>query len=227
MNLIMKVTVLNNQKYTLDALLFTPNEIQDDLPLIVYLHGAGERGENIEHLYRHGVPNLIKSGKEIPAFVLCPQCPRYFVWNNIVEKVKAIIDLIVKEYKIPKDRIVITGSSMGGFGTWEMGLTYPNFFAGIAPVAGGGLSWRCAKLITTPVKAYHGKDDNSVPLCYSTLMVDAVNAHGGNAELVVLDGFGHNDGIYHAYFNTDLIDWLLNQRRTNFEKVKEVCEELF
>ena len=223
----MNVKVLESKNYTLNALLFTPNRIQDDLPLIVYLHGAGERGENIEHLYRHGVPSLIESGKEIPAIVLCPQCPRNFVWNNIVEKVKTIIDLIVEEYKISKDRIAITGSSMGGFGTWEMGLTYPNFFSCIAPVAGGGLSWRCERLITTPDKAYHGAIDTAVPLCYSTLMVDAVKSCGGDAKLVVLDEFGHNDGIRFAYFNTDLIEWVLSQRRTNFERVKEICEELF
>lgn len=227
MKLIMKVKVLESKNYVLNALLFTPNEQKDDLPLIIYLHGAGERGENIEHLYRHGVPKLIKNGKEIPAVVLCPQCPASFVWNNVVEKVKALIDVVVEEYKISLDRIAITGSSMGGFGTWEMGLTYANFFSGIAPVAGGGLSWRCAKLITTPVKAYHGKIDEAVPLCYSTLMVDAVNKFGGRAELVVLDEFGHNDGINHVYYNTDIIDWLLAQRRTNFERVKETHEELF
>ena len=224
---VMETKVLKTENYPLQSLLFTPAEKVQNPPLIVYLHGAGERGENIEHLYRHGMPKLIKSGKEIPAIVLCPQCPAQFVWNNIVERLKNLIDLIVEEYQISKDRIAITGSSMGGFGTWEMGLTYANYFSAIAPVAGGGLSWRCAKLKTTPVKAYHGAIDNSVPLCYSTLMVNAVNDKGGNAELVVLDGYGHNDGIEYAYFNTDLVDWLCAQSRTNFDRVKEICEEMF
>lgn len=223
----MNLRILSLKDYPLQAMLFTPCEKADNLPLIIYLHGAGERGLHIEHLYRHGVPKLIKSGKEIPAVVLCPQCPAEFVWNNIVQDVKKLIDKITVEYKIPKDRIAITGSSMGGFGTYEMALTYPSFFSCIAPVAGGGLSWRCAKLISTPVKAYHGKIDITVPLCYSELMVNAVNNCGGNAELIIFDELGHNDGIDYAYFNTDIIDWVLEKRRTNFERVKEVCEEFF
>ena len=223
----MNTKLLENNIYPLKALLFTPSKEITNLPLIIYLHGAGERGEKIDHLYRHGIPKLINDGKEIPAVVLCPQCPRELVWNNIVDKVKNLIDLIVSEYKISLDRISITGSSMGGFGTWEMGLSYPNFFSAIAPVAGGGLSWRAERLITTPVKAYHGKLDIDVPLIHSQLMVDSVNAHGGKAELVILDEFGHNDGIDYTYFNTDIISWLLEKRRTNFERVKDTCEEYF
>ena len=223
----MEVKILNEKEYFLQSLLFLPEQMVENPPLIVYLHGAGERGDKIDHLYRHGLPCLIKSGKSIPAIVLCPQCPKELVWNNIVQTVKELIDKVVMEYVISKDRIAITGSSMGGFGTWEMGLTYPNFFSCIAPVAGGGLSWRCEKLITTPVKAYHGKKDLTVPICYSTLMVDAVNKWGGNAELVVFDDLEHNDGIKYAYFNTDLIDWVLSKRRVNFDRVKEVCEDLF
>ena len=223
----MKVKILNGHEYSLQAILFTPSERVENPPLLIYLHGAGERGEKIEHLYRHGIPKLINDGKEIPAVVLCPQCPREVVWNNIVDKVKNLIDLIVGEYKLSLDRISITGSSMGGFGTWEMGLSYPNFFSAIAPVAGGGLSWRAERLITTPVKAYHGKLDIDVPLIHSQLMVDSVNVHGGKAELVILDEFGHNDGIEYTYFNTDIVSWLLENRRTNFEIVKDVCEECF
>lgn len=223
----MDTKILDKCDYPLQSLLFLPKKQVENPPLIVYLHGAGERGENIDHLYRHGIPKLIKSGKQIPAIVLCPQCPAQFVWNNIVQDVKALIDKVVQECNISKDRIAITGSSMGGFGTWEMGLTYSNYFSCIAPVAGGGLSWRCAKLINTPVKAYHGTIDNAVPLVYSTLMVNAVNNFGGKAQLVELENFGHNDGIEEAYFNTDLVEWILAQRRTNFDRVKEVYEELF
>lgn len=207
--------------------MFTHKEYDSNTPLLIYLHGAGERGENLEHLYRHGVPKLIQSGKEIPAIVLCPQCPAQYVWNNVVEKLKTFIDEVVKEYSILPDRISITGSSMGGFGTWEMGLTYPSFFSAIAPIAGGGLSWRCARLINTPVIAFHGTADSVVPYVYSELMVDAVNKNGGQAELIALDGFEHNDGINDAYFNHSLIEWLITKRRTNFDYVKEICEELF
>jgi predicted peptidase len=116
---------------------------------------------------------------------------------------------------------------MGGFGTFEMGLTYRNFFSAIAPVAGGGLSWRASNLKNTPVRAYHGDADSTVPVVYSELMVNAVNQTGGFAELVTLKGLGHNDSIEHAYENTDLIEWLLSARRTDFTYVPETLEKWF
>ena len=213
-------------EFDMNYKIFYPDEYAE-LPLIVYLHGAGERGKEISHLYRHGLAKLLHEGKEIPAVVLCPQCPAWCVWDNVVDRVKSIIDRTAAEFGIQKDRICITGSSMGGFGTWMMGATYPSFFAAIAPVAGGGMSWRAPNLRTTPVFAAHGMADSLVPPIYSELMVNAVKASGGKAELTLMDGKGHNDGIDHAYRSTDLIEWLLVQRRTDFDRVPEFCSEYF
>ena len=223
----MKEKFLDSNKYFLQGLLFEPQDFSNKTPLLIYLHGAGERGKNVEHLYRHAIPRLIKEGKEIEAFVLCPQCPAQFVWNNMVKELKQMIDLVIDEYGIANDRISITGSSMGGFGTWEMGMTYSNFFSAIGPVAGGGLSWRAGKLTQTPIKAVHGVCDTAVGLIYSELMVDALQNSGAKAELIRLENYGHNDGIDYAYRNTDLIEWLISQRRTDFSPVKEICEDLF
>ena len=198
-----------------------------DLPLLIYLHGAGERGGVLAHVERHAVPKLILEGREIPAVVLCPQCPEWAVWDNVVRDLKAVIDHVVEKFNIQKDRICITGSSMGGYGTWMMGKTYTNFFSAIGPVAGGGMAWRTSNLRTTPVLAVHGAADDDVLPIYSTLMVDGVNASGGSARLILLPGEGHNDGIDSAYRNTELIDWLLAQRRTDFEPVPENCSEYF
>ena len=205
---------------------FFPDDYTD-LPLLIYLHGAGERGLNYDHIYRHGVGRLIGEGREIPAVVLIPQCPEEFVWDNVVVDLKKIIDTVAKEYAIKPDRICITGSSMGGFGTWMMGLTYKNFFSGLAPIAGGGMAWRTMNLKNTPVYAIHGSDDEPVNCVYSKMMCQWVNNFGGNAKLTILDGFGHNDGIYHAYYHTDVIDWLLNCRRTDFENFPEAYSENF
>lgn len=216
----------SDNKFGMNYFVAFPKEYEE-LPLIVYLHGAGERGKNIEHLYRHGIPKLLKEGKEYPAIILCPQCPEMYVWDNVVADLKGIIDSVVNECGVKNDRIAITGSSMGGFGTWMMGKTYPTFFSGIAPVAGGGMSWRTSKLVSTPVFAVHGTVDGAVPIVYSQLMVDGVNGYGGKATLLKLDDMGHNDGIDYAYRNTELIDWLIKQRRTNFDYIKEFCEDLF
>ena len=198
-----------------------------DLPLLIYLHGAGERGKNFEHIYRHGIPKLIKEGKDINAVVLFPQCPAEFIWNNMVKELKVVIDAVVEEYGISKDRIVLTGSSMGGYGTWEMAMCYPEMFAAIAPVAGGGVVWRTGKLIKTPAIVYHGEKDTVVPASQSEIMVDFTKGHGGMAELNILKDMGHNDGIDYAYRETDLIERLLSYRKSDFAHIPEVCENLF
>ena len=215
-----KLLVPAGERFSMNYGVFYP-ENYENLPLLVYLHGAGERGLNYDHIYRHGVPRLIAEGREIPAVVLCPQCPADRVWDNVVTELKAVIDAVAEEFSILPDRICLTGSSMGGFGTWMTGLTFSNFFSAIAPVAGGGMAWRCEALKTTPVLAYHGDLDEPVPLVYSRLMVDSVNEKGGNAELTVLKGFGHNDGIWHAYSETDLIERLLSFRRADFTPIPE------
>lgn len=198
-----------------------------ELPLIVYLHGAGERGKNFEHIYRHGIPKLIKEGRVFNAVVLFPQCPAQFIWNNMVKELKAIIDKVVAEYGILKDRIFLTGSSMGGYGTWETAMCYPETFAAIAPVAGGGVMWRTGKLKNLPVLAYHGEVDSVVPISQSEIMVEYTLKNGGFAELNVLKGLEHNDGIDYAYRETDLIEKLISYRKTDYTHILEPCEEYF
>ena len=198
-----------------------------DLPLLVYLHGAGERGKNFDHVYRHAIPKLIKEGREIPAVVLFPQCPGPYIWNNMVKELKEVIDAVMEEYGIAKDRVLLTGSSMGGYGTWEMAMCYPEMFAAVAPVAGGGVVWRTGKLIKTPVLAYHGEIDCVVPLSQSEIMVEHTVGYGGDAQLCVLEGKDHGDGIDYAYRETDLIERLLSYRKTDFAHVPEPCEEMF
>ncbi len=199
----------------------------EGLPLLIYLHGAGERGKQIDHLYRHGVARMIKEGQEIPAVVLCPQCPGPFIWNNMVKETKALIDKVAKEYKVNTDRIVLTGSSMGGYGTWELAMCYPETFAAIAPVAGGGVCWRTSKLKGTPVLAYHGDIDPTVPISQSEILVESLKAKGCEVSLTVMEGQAHNDGIYNAYFSTDLVARLLTFEKTDHSHVKEPCEEMF
>lgn len=199
----------------------------ENLPLITYLHGAGERGLKYDHVYRHAIPQMIFEGKEYPAVFLIPQCPGEYVWDNVVVDLKRIIDTVARDFSILPDRIALTGSSMGGYGTWMMGMTYGNFFSGIAPVAGGAMQWRAVNLISTPVYAIHGSDDVVVLPIHSELTCKALNSVGGNAKLKILSGFSHNDGINYAYSDTDVIDWLIAQRRTDFSAVKEAISDMF
>lgn len=199
----------------------------EGLPLLVYLHGAGERGTAFDHVYRHGIPLLLEKGRTYPAVILVPQCPTEVVWCNIVDRIKSVIDTVAAEFSVQSDRICLTGSSMGGFGTWSTALTYPNFFSAIAPIAGGGMAWRAKRLVTTPVYAFHGAGDTVVVPAYSQMMCDAVTAAGGEARLVLLEDFGHDDGINYAYRETDMVDWLLRQRRTDFAFVPDACSQYY
>jgi len=222
-----KIEFLTQENRGMNYWLFLPNNDKKNLPLIVYLHGAGERGRNVEHLARHGLAKLLTEGKEIDAAVLVPQCPADCVWDNLPHSLKTLIDEVVDKYKIDVKRITVTGSSMGGFGTWMLGMTYPNFFAGLAPVAGGGMEWRSHNLIHTPIRAYHGKEDKVVACIRSEMMVQAVNNNGGTAEAVYFENLGHNDGIDFAYRHTDLLKWLLAQKRQKKDEICEVCFHLF
>ncbi len=221
-----KVILHNTSEFGMNCLVYSPVNCEN-LPMIVYLHGAGERGTVIEHLYRHGLAKMMNNGLDIPAVVVCPQCPAWAVWDNVVDKVKGLIDSVAKEFSVDMSRITVTGSSMGGYGTFMMGLTYPNFFAGIAPVAGGGMSWRAIRLRNTPVLAVHGVKDGVVPFIYSELMVDILKNSCRNVELISLKNFDHNDGIDFAYRCTKLISWLLAQKRKDFDYVQDVCEDCF
>jgi len=180
----------------------------EDLPLLVYLHGAGERGTEFDHLYRHGVPLLLRQGRTFPAVILVPQCPTEVVWCNVVQQVKAIIDTVAAAFSIRPDRICITGSSMGGYGTWSMALTYPSFFSAAAPIAGGGMAWRTTLLKGLPIWTFHGNADPVVNICNTQDMVECARKFGADVKYTILDGVGHEAWDF-AYLETRLLDWLI------------------
>ena len=204
----------------LNYYLSLPKDNIKNPPMIVFLHGAGERGTQIEKVLTHAIPKYISEGMEIPAVVLCPQCPSNMVWNNLVFPLKKLIDEIADKYDVDNDRISITGISMGGFGTWDMGLNFPEYFSAIAPVCGGGLYWRCDRLVNMPIWAFHGDIDPTVPLKNSVEMVDAVNAKGGNAKLTIFHNVDHFSWD-RSYLDTKVIDWLLKQKRSDRTEVPE------
>lgn len=194
-------------------LLYTPKNVDNEkLPLIVMLHGAGERGDDFNKISVHGLAKYLESGLEIPAVVLAPQCPSEFIWNLLTFELKELIDYIAENYNIDSYRISITGLSMGGYGTWEMGMSYPGFFSALAPICGGGVSWRVGSIGKTPVWAFHGDADTVVPPVNSYEMCDRLKAAGGNVRLTVFHGVDHNSWAP-AYEQTNLIEWLVASHR--------------
>ena len=207
----MEVKQLNDMNYWL----YTPEKPGAGKPLVIFLHGAGERGGDPEKVFQISLPKWLRDGEWKPdAYVLCPQCREGYDWNSQVERVKAIIDHQAQALQSDRTRISITGLSMGGFGTWAMGVHYPEFFSAMAPVCGGGLSWRCSRLAQMPIWAFHGELDATVPLRNSVEMVDAVNAAGGHARLTILHTSPHNCWD-EAYGDSWVLQWLLEQKREN------------
>ena len=198
-------------KLTMNYALTLPSDYKEGeaLPMIVFLHGAGERGNDIEEIKRTGFPQLFLNDPDYKGhrvITLCPQCPHDLIWNNIIYGAKELIDFIAKKYQ--PTRIALTGLSMGGYGTWDMSCAFPNDFQAIAPICGGGVTWRAGLIAHLPIRTFHSIGDPIVCVENSKLMVKAVNACGGTAELTLYESDEHNcwDEVYQ---NTDLIDWLL------------------
>ncbi len=187
---------------------------KESLPLIVFLHGAGERGYDIEQVKIHGIPKLFANDENyhhLRVITLSPQCPPDKVWNHLAFELMELIEHIVSEYNADRSRISLTGLSMGGFGTWEMGLTFPGYFSALAPVCGGGQSWRASVLRDIPIRAFHGDIDSVVPVACMHEMIGAIKETGGNPSFTVFKNTGH-DSWTQAYESTDLIEWLAAQK---------------
>ncbi len=203
-----KITITVRLRY----LLYLPPQYKPDgdpWPLLVFLHGMGEVGNNLELVKRHGPPKLIAQGKHFPFIVLSPQSPRPG-WN--VHAVAALIDHIADKYNVDRSRIYLTGLSMGGFGTWALAAAYPEKFAAIAPICGGGDPRSAERLKNIPVWVFHGARDRVVPLAASERMVKALKAAGGNVKFTVYPDAGH-DSWTATYDNPELYRWFLQHRK--------------
>jgi predicted peptidase len=179
-------------------------------PLLLFLHGSGERGDDLALVKRHGPPKLLASGGALPFVVVVPQCPEGERWR--ADALAALLDDVTRRLRIDAERVYVTGLSMGGRGTWDLAMSYPGRFAAIAPVCGGALPDRACNLKGVPIRAFHGAKDDVVPLSESQTVVEAVRKCGGSAELVVFPEAGH-DSWTAAYSDPSLWDWLLSRRR--------------
>lgn len=179
-------------------------------PLVLFLHGAGERGDNLAAVTIHGPPKLIEAGQHFPFIVVAPQCPNNRWWEPL--GLTALLDEIVEKYKVDRDRIYVTGLSMGGFGTWTLAAYTPDRFAAIVPICGGGEPYWTKTLAHLPAWIFHGAKDGVVPLQRSEHMLQAMKKNGANAKLTVYPEAGH-DSWTASYANPELYAWLLAQKR--------------
>ena len=195
-----------------DYLLSLPGDYakQKSWPLVLFLHGAGERGHNLELLRKHGPPKLISEGTDFPFIVVSPQCPKNVWWAPI--ELTALLDDVISKHKVNENRICVTGLSMGGFGTWRLAAFTPQRFAAIAAFCGGGEPYWARRIAHLPTWAFHGAKDTGVPLERSQEMVDAVTEKRGKPRLTVYPEAGH-DSWTEPYNNPQFFEWLWAQKR--------------
>jgi predicted peptidase len=207
------------------------------LPLVLFLHGKGQRGDDLS---RVKVPRPLtdpKTQQNFPCFVVAPQCPADVRWieypledksayriddlpeNGIMPTVMEIVELICRENPIDRNRIYLTGYSMGGFGAWYAAIQYLDVFAAVAPVSGAGDPTKAAVLATKPVWAFHGENDPTVPVEASRKMIEAITRSGGSPRYTEYPEAGHdiNSRPYRDESpkngNPDLIEWMFSQRK--------------
>ena len=193
-------------------------------PLILFLHGAGERGTNLWKATTHGPSKYIANHPELPFILVTPLCPSDKTWSNDV--LLALLDEVTSKFTVDETRIYLTGLSMGGYTTWSLGLRHPEKFAAIAPICGGGdtgaiilaqhgygVPEHKAALKSLPVWAFHGAKDPVVPLGESEHLVNALKNFGiKEIKLTVYPDAQHNSWT-ETYHNPALYEWFLQHER--------------
>lgn len=211
------------QKLTTKYLLYLPPDYdaggRKRWPLMLFLHGAGERGTNLNKVAVHGPPKLIKQGTNFPFIVVSPQCPDDESWST--ETLLGLLDEITAKYRVDTNRVYLTGLSMGGFGTWKLGVLYPERFAAIAPICGGGdiinvlltSKRKTEAMKSLGVWAFHGGKDPVVPVGESERMIAALKrANCTDVKLTIYPDAQH-DSWSESYQNPELYEWFLAHQR--------------
>ncbi len=206
---------IENLKYVIKY----PNNFDENrsYPVIFIMHGAGGRGNDINVLLAN--PYFLQTSKHenFPFITVAPLCSEN-TWFDLWNQLKALVKLTYSLPYTDKKRIYAMGASMGGYGTWQLAMSMPEYFAAIVPICGGGMYWNAGRLVNVPVWAFHGGKDSVVLPRESEKMVEAVNANGGNAKLTIFAENGHN-AWDDTYSNYKVFEWLLSNENNNTNEI--------
>ena len=204
----------------LGYLLYLPADYGKDAarkwPVILFLHGSGERGDfttDLTKVKKHGPPKVVEQRKDFGFVVISPQCPPKARWDPA--QLKALLDdaLATKVKQGDQDRLYLTGLSMGGHGSWAMAAAFPDTFAAVAPVCGGGDPASADKIKHLPIWVFHGEKDQTVKIERSEAMVNALKAAGAkDVQFTRYPEAGH-DSWTPTYDNPKLYEWFLGHSR--------------
>lgn len=186
-------------------------------PLIFFLHGSGERGDDLEQVKRYGIPKLVEERDDFPFITVSPQCPVDSDWILRIDDLNALLDHTIAHYAVDPARVYLTGLSMGGRGAYQLAFSAPHRFAAMVVLSARRPEVfrspdRAAPLKHIPIWIFHGAQDTRVPATEAVEMEKALRACGGNVRLTIYPDAGH-DAWTRTYENPELYRWLLDQRR--------------
>ncbi len=211
----------------------TGEEPKSGWPLLLFLHGYGECGDDIAKVKVHGPPKLTSQFADLAGCVIVsPQCPRNSWWR--VAALKNLVDEVIEDRgNIDQSRLYVTGLSMGGYGTWSLISHYPDYFAAAIPICGGGDPFRLPKnrppvkegiknefkpeglqeASKLPIWTFHGTDDGAVPILESERLVDLLKQSGSKVQFTIYEGAGHVEAWKNAYADPNVWNWLFSQSK--------------
>ena len=192
-----------------------PNEyrFEEKYPVILFLHGAGSRGKKIESLLENPYFQITDRHNKFPFVTVAPQC-HADTWFDLFEVLERFVKAIATMPFADSDRIYLMGASMGGYATWQLAMSMPEYFAAIIPICGGGMYWNASRLMNVPIWAFHGEKDKMVLPEESVKMINAVNRSGGHAKLTIYPDNAH-DAWSDTFSNSELYKWFLQFENKN------------
>jgi len=200
---------------TLRYWLYLPDEYDSKAsakwPLVLFLHGSGERGDDLEKVKIHGPPKLAAEGKSFPFVLVSPQCPTGSRWN--ADELSKLVDALANTYRIDRERLYVTGLSMGGSGTWSLVASNPDKFAAAMPLCGRGDLEACEKLAKTPTWIFIGAKDRAETVQNCQDMAAALKKAGCDSKLTLYPELPHDCWTV-TYNNPEVYEWLLSHKRT-------------
>lgn len=202
------------KKVSVKFLLYLPKNYGEPgkrYPLLMFLHGSGERGNDVNALKVHSIPHIVETRDDFPFVVVSPQCPEGERWDP--ETLNALLDEVIAQLAIDTARVYLTGLSMGGYGTWKLAAAHPERFAAIAPVCGGGSledTWRLREM---PVWAFHGAMDDVVPPMESERMIESLQRLGNTKTKFTLYPDANHNSWDATYANPELYEWFLQHHK--------------
>ena len=197
--------------------IYFPNNYHDSdtkFPLVLFLHGAGERGDNLRLVEKHGIPKMINNGINFPFITVAPQCPKFQYWSEPVnvKTLLLLVEEIIKKNKVDIERIYATGLSMGGYGTLAIAKERPDLFSAIIPVCGGLDTTDIERLKDIPIWLFHGAEDKVVPVENSELIYDLLKPINPEIKITIYKGINHNSWEM-TYNNQNIFDWMLKYKK--------------